>query len=93
MAKRRVGKKWGKIGPPKSAKRRAWMKKIAKKRQWMIGKIILILALAPIWRDPGWEGGVSAVEAVYNLATKPQKEHISVEEALRLAQEAYQKYR
>ena len=25
-------KKWGKIGAPKSAKRRAWMKKIRKKR-------------------------------------------------------------
>ena len=33
MAKRKAGKKWGKIGPPKSAKRKAWMKKIAKKRR------------------------------------------------------------
>lgn len=30
MAKK---KKWGKVGPPKSAKRRAWMKKIARKRR------------------------------------------------------------
>ncbi len=29
MAKK---KKWGKIGAPNSAKRRAWMRKIAKKR-------------------------------------------------------------
>jgi len=26
-------KKWGKIGSPHSAKRRAWMRKIAKKRK------------------------------------------------------------
>jgi len=25
-------KKWGKIGPPKSARRKAWLRKIAKKR-------------------------------------------------------------
>ena len=34
--KRRKGaprKKWGKIGAPKSAKRKAWMRKIAKKRR------------------------------------------------------------
>ena len=58
-----------------------------------MGKLILglvVFGLAPIWRDPGWEGGVSGYEAIYNLATKPQKEHISVDEALRLAREAYQ---
>ena len=35
MAKRKravTKKKWGKIGPPHSAKRRAWLKKIRKKR-------------------------------------------------------------
>jgi len=26
-------KKWGKIGPPRSAKRRAWLKKIRRKRR------------------------------------------------------------
>ena len=28
----RKGKKWGKIGAPKSSKRKVWMKKIGKKR-------------------------------------------------------------
>ena len=34
MAKRKraVTKKWGKIGPPHSAKRKLWLKKIRKKR-------------------------------------------------------------
>ena len=32
MAKKRTGKKWGKIGAPKSAKRKAWLKKIRRKR-------------------------------------------------------------
>jgi hypothetical protein len=30
MAKK-TGKKWGKIGAPKSAKRRAWLKRIRRK--------------------------------------------------------------
>lgn len=30
--KKRTGKKWGKIGAPRSAKRKAHMKRIAKKR-------------------------------------------------------------
>ena len=30
--KKRKGKKWGKIGAPKSKKRKAWLKKIRKKR-------------------------------------------------------------
>jgi hypothetical protein len=29
--KKRTTKKWGKLGAPKSAKRRAWMRSIAKK--------------------------------------------------------------
>jgi len=33
MAKRRKGKKWGKIGAPHSAKRKAWMRKIRRKRR------------------------------------------------------------
>ena len=35
MAKRRKtgGKRWGKIGAPKSAKRKAWLRKIGKRRR------------------------------------------------------------
>jgi len=29
--KRRTGKKWGKLGAPKSAKRKAWLRSIRKK--------------------------------------------------------------
>jgi len=32
MVKRKSGKKWGKIGAPHSAKRKAWLKKVRKKR-------------------------------------------------------------
>jgi hypothetical protein len=32
MAKKRTGKKWGVIGAPKSAKRRAWLKRIRGKK-------------------------------------------------------------
>ena len=32
MARQRTGKKWGKIGAPKSAKRKAWLKSIRRKR-------------------------------------------------------------
>jgi len=32
MAKRK-GKKWGKVGAPHSAKRKAWLKKVRKKRR------------------------------------------------------------
>ena len=32
MAKKRTGKKWGRIGAPHSAKRKAWLKKIRRKR-------------------------------------------------------------
>ena len=52
--------------------------------------ILALGAVLPIWRDPGWQGGVSAYEAVYNVSTKPQKEHITVEEALRLCRQAFQ---
>ena len=59
----------------------------------MIGKLLLLgcitIAFAPIWRDAGWQGGVSAYEAVWNVATKPQKEHISVENAIYLARKAW----
>jgi len=58
----------------------------------MLDKVLtgaMLLALVPIWRDPSWQGGISGIEALCRLATEPQKEHISVEEALRLAREAY----
>ena len=54
---------------------------------WIIG---LLLAMCPVWRDPLWEGGISAYEAIYKLATLPQKEHISVQEALEQCRQAYQ---
>jgi len=58
----------------------------------MFGNIVLIMALLPIWRDPSWEGGVNALQAVKNLATLPQKEHIEAGEAIEQAKQAYQKY-
>lgn len=60
----------------------------------MWGKVVIIaLLVAPIWRDPSWEGGVSAIQAVKNLATLPQKEHVSVQEAIDLCTEAYEQNR
>ena len=56
--------------------------------KWII--IGLIGLACPIWKDPGWEGGVSAYEAIFNLATKSQKEHISTEEALYLCRQAFE---
>jgi len=56
--------------------------------KWLV--ILGILGLAPIWRDPGWQGGVSFYEMLYNYATKPQKHHIPVEEAIEKARQAYQ---
>ena len=51
----------------------------------------LLLGLLPIWRDPLWEGGITAYEALYLFATLPQKEHIPAEQALQECRQAYQK--
>jgi len=56
--------------------------------KWVL--IIGLVSLLPIWKDPGWTGGINAYEAIYNLATKPQKEHIRTEDALALCRQAYQ---
>jgi hypothetical protein len=54
--------------------------------------IIGLLALAPIWRDPKWVGGKSTIECLLGFFDgSPQKEHITVEEALQECQTAYQK--
>jgi len=58
----------------------------------MISKVMLGLAvfsILPVWRDPTWSGGVNTWRAVYELATKPQKEHIPVDEAIYLAHKAW----
>jgi len=49
-----------------------------------------ILTLLPVWRDPSWEGGKNAWQSIHFLATNPQKEHISVEQALAECRQAYQ---
>jgi len=63
----------------------------------MTGKAILlgiaILSLCPVWRDPLWNGGVNAFQALWLFATEEQKEHIPVAEAIKEAREAYRKYR
>ncbi len=52
--------------------------------------ILGLIGLLPVWRDPNWSGGVSAYEALYLLATLPQKEHIPVEQAVEECRQAYQ---
>ena len=52
--------------------------------------VIALLGLAPIWRDSSWKGGVNIYEAIYKLATLPQKEHIPVQQALEQCRRAYQ---
>ena len=56
--------------------------------KWLV--MVALLGFAPIWRDPNWKGGISAYEAIYKLATLPQKEHIPVQEALERCRQAYQ---
>jgi len=52
--------------------------------------LIILFGLLPIWRDPAWEGGVNTYEAIYLVATSPQKPHIPVWEALQECRQAYQ---
>jgi len=70
-----------------------WLSSEESYGQKKIMKIGLLIAggftLLPIWRDPLWEGGKNAWQALYSLATSEQKKHITVEEALRRAREAY----
>jgi len=58
------------------------------KMKWIV--IVAALGALPIWIDPSWSGGVSAYEAIYNVSAKPQKKHISVEQALFECRQAYQ---
>ncbi len=42
----------------------------------------LAASLAPIWRDPSWEGGKNAWQSLKWVLTEPPKDHIPTEEAL-----------
>jgi hypothetical protein len=56
--------------------------------KWLV--ITGIIGLLPIWRDPNWEGGVNAYQALYLSATLPQKEHVLAEQAIEECRQAYQ---